>query len=64
MSFHNTSSAVVGSSQITSLGRSTRASDHDSLTHAPENSCGYWRKRVGGMPMPRVPRGTLLIWAR
>ena len=48
-----TSSEVVGSSAIRSFGRSTRASAIMIRCRIPpENSCGYWRNRVGGMPIP------------
>ena len=43
---------VVGSSATSSFGRSTSASAIMMRWRMPpENSCGYWRKRVGGMPI-------------
>ena len=47
-----TSSEVVGSSATSSFGRRTSASAIMIRCRIPpENSCGYWRKRVGGMPI-------------
>src|SRR5581483_3028194 len=53
-----TSSAVVGSSATSSFGRRTSASAiMIRCRMPPENSCGYWRKRVGGIPIfPSVSR--------
>ena len=55
-----TSSAVVGSSAMISLGpQDKRHGDHDALAHAAAEMMGYCRSRRSGSEMPTMSRSSI-----